>query len=98
MWFVGSVVWFRFSIALKKILIDGSDLIISNYSREYRVPLTRLRRIVELRFVSPQTIKLIFDEDVGPGASVIFLPTQKYLWPWQEHPIVKELRRLSDAR
>jgi hypothetical protein len=96
-WFLGSVVWYRFCIPLKRVLMNGSDLIISNYVREVRVPLRRIRRVSEGRFQNPRSIRVFFDEDVGFGASVLFMPTQKFVWPWQEHPIAEELRRQSGS-
>jgi hypothetical protein len=94
-WLIGSIVWYRSCIPLKRVLISGGDLIISNYAREVRVPLARIRRISEGRFQNPRSKRLVFNKDIRFGASVLFMPTQRFLWPWQEHPIASELRRLS---
>jgi hypothetical protein len=96
-WIIGTAVWYRCCIPLKRVSINGGDLIISNYARQVRVPLRRIRRISEGRFQNPRSIKLAFDEDFGFGASVSFMPAQIFLWPWQEHPIAKQLRQLSNA-
>jgi hypothetical protein len=67
---------YRCCIPLKRVLINGGDLIVSNYARQVRVPLRRIRHISEGRLQNPRSIKLVFDEDFGFGASVSFLPAR----------------------
>jgi hypothetical protein len=96
-WVIGTAVWYRCCIPLKRVSMNGGELIVSNYAREIRVPLRRIRRISESRFQNPRSIKLAFDEDLGFGASIVFIPAQIFLWRWQEHPIARQLRQLSNT-
>jgi hypothetical protein len=96
-WVLGTGIWYRYCIPLKRVSIDGGDLIVSNYVNEVRVPLSRIRRVSEGRFQNPRTITVVFDEDSKLGASILFMPPARFIWPWQEHPVAKQLRQLSQT-
>jgi hypothetical protein len=95
---IGTAVWRISCIPLKKVLLDGNDLIISNYSRQVRVSLRHVTRISEGRFANPRCIRVAFDERIGFGTRMSFMPEQRFLWPWQEHPTARELRRSTGAK
>jgi hypothetical protein len=42
-WITGSAFWYRLCVPLKKVTMNRNELIISNYAREIRVPLGRIR-------------------------------------------------------
>ncbi|HEY1755328.1 MAG TPA: hypothetical protein VGG72_08020 [Bryobacteraceae bacterium] len=92
---IGAAVW-RYFIPLKRVSMNGGDLIVSNYVREVRVPFRRIRRVSESRFEHPRSIKIFFDEDTGFGAMILFLPVFMFR-PWREHPTTKRLRELSGS-
>jgi PH (Pleckstrin Homology) domain-containing protein len=87
-----SVYWYY--IRLKKVAIDSDGLVISNYFREIRVPWRQIVDVSGSRWVNTHQVTVTFDRDIGFGASVIFMPKIRLLWPGQESPIAQELRDL----
>ncbi len=91
---LGGIFWYWICGRLKKVVLDGDDLIVSSVSREIRVPLRRITSVTASRMTNPPRITLKFDGDIGFGRSVIFMPPTKFLWPFQEHPMAEELREI----
>lgn len=95
---IGSCLLAMYSSRLRKVILDGEWLVISDYSRspsEFRVPLTSVSEIRASRWSKTKDVVLFFYDDVGFGNRVRFLPKTRFLWPWQEHPIAAELRQLT---
>ncbi len=98
---VGMIGWgvlAGYASRLRKVILDGETLVISDYSRssrEVRIPLTTVSEIRASRLSKTKVVVLFFDEDFGFGKRVRFLPKARFLWPWQEHPIAAELRQLT---
>jgi hypothetical protein len=90
----GSLLWMRV-FRFKKVALDGEFLVISNSGHELRVPLAEVARISYPRWYDPAPITLVFTRDLGFGNVVTFLPRLRILLPWQEHPLVSELRELT---
>lgn len=82
---------------LKKVAIDSDGLVIYNYRREVRVPWRQIVDVSGSRWVNTRQVTVTFDSDTGFGTSIIFMPKARLLWPFQEHPIAKELRDLMLA-
>ena len=84
---------------LKKVTLDGAELIISDYFREIHVPLTKISEVRGSRMSKMHYIKVQFDPALGFGGSIIFMPKWRFVWPFQEHPCAQELReRIESAR
>ena len=89
--------WFLFwyGSRLRKVILDGETLIISNYSREVSVPLTSVSQVKGSRLAKTKDVIITFDHDIGFGDRVVFLPKTRLLWPWQGHPVAAEMRELT---
>jgi hypothetical protein len=79
---------------LKRVAIDADGLVVSNYAREIRVPWGSISRVAGSRMINPPHITVTFNHDMDFGASIIFMPPVRLLWPFQEHPAARELRDL----
>jgi hypothetical protein len=77
---------------LKKVTLVGSELIISNYSQEIRVPLSRVTEVKGSRMSKTHHITIKFDPNLGFDGSIIFMPKVRFMLPFQEHPLARELR------
>jgi hypothetical protein len=88
------LVMYRYLGRLKKVTLDGNTLVISNYFSEARVPLKDVVEVTGSRWANTRQVTLTFDRDTAFGASIIFMPQARFLWPGQEHPIARELREL----
>ena len=73
-------------------------MIISNFGREIRVPLTEVEKIKRGQSGTP--IKLVLRHDTGFGRSIEFWPSlyPGYMRPWTPHPLVAELQGLVRQR
>jgi hypothetical protein len=79
---------------LKTVELDGNDLLISNFGEPIRVPLDTVSA-VKGGLGGKNPIKLEFRIATDLGESIRFMPMPVSLWPWQRHPLVKELRDLA---
>jgi len=83
------------AFTFKDVELDGNDLIISYFGRQARVPLNTVSA-VKGGLSGKNPIKLQFRIPTDFGESISFVPIQRRsMWPWQRHPIVAELQRLS---
>ena len=92
---LGACLFFWHGSRLRKIILDHDTLIISNYSREVSVPLTSISQVKGSRWAKTKDVIITFDHDIGFGDKVVFVPKTRWLWPWQEHPIAAEMRKLA---
>lgn len=81
------------AFSLKTVELDGGDLLISNFGEQIRVPLNTVAA-VKGGLGGKNPIKLEFRIATDFGESIRFLPTQRSMWVWQRHPLVKELEGL----
>ncbi len=89
-----SIYWYY--VRLKKVTLAGSELIISNYSREIRVPLTSITEVKGSRMSKTRQITVRFDPALGFGGSIVFMPKWRLVFPFAEHPMAQELRDLIE--
>ena len=84
---------------LKKVGLEGSNLVISNYRQTIEVPLASIDAVEEtfrFRRWTPW-VWVIFREPTGFGKKIVFLPFITQSTPTSEsHPIVGELKHLAD--
>jgi len=83
LWVAGSVMIYWLCGHLKRVAISADGLVVSNYAREIRVAWASIRGVAGSRMINPPHITITFDHDVGFGKSIIFMPTVRFLWPFQ---------------
>jgi hypothetical protein len=81
------------ALRVKIVELDGNDLLISYFGKRIRVPLNAVAAVE--RGLGGSPIKLEFRIATDFGESIKFVPPQRSMWPWQRHPLVKELRGLA---
>jgi len=82
---------------LKRISIEGSDLIISNFRRECRVPLSNISDVTENVMINIHPVWIHFRRPTEFGQKIMFMPTARMFAFFSTHPIVAELKRLSQG-
>ena len=92
---LGACLFFWHGSRLRKVTLDRELLVISSYSREVSVPLTSISQVKGSRWAKTKDVIITFDHDIGFGDKVVFVPKSRWLWPWQEHPIAAEMRKLA---
>lgn len=89
---VALVIWWTIG-ALKRIDLDGDELVISNYLTEIRVPLSGVEAISGRSVTDPKRYTLTFGEPTEFGRRVSFMPPMVWSFnPWAEPEEVGELR------
>ena len=79
---------------LKTVEIAGDDLAISNFFKTIKVPLSRISDVTECRWINSHPVWVHFKETTEFGTKIMFMPGGR-VWPFTAHPIVRELKRLS---
>ena len=92
-WLLGSTLILWQTAQLKSVSIEGTDLLVSNYLHEARIPAHLIDKVWHRRWVSPRTIQIRFRQETPFGKRVAFVPKGGSLF--REHPIVAELRAAS---
>ena len=86
--------------SLKRVSIEDTDLVISNYIKTIRVPLSQIQSVSENFFFSPKLIWITFKTPTTFGRKIKFIPVislRDFFCAFRSHSIVKELRELSEA-
>ena len=89
---VGGIFISRFCVRLKRVVLDDTALLVSNYRQELTIPLQDVERVSELRWVNihPVTIHLLRPSEFGDR--IVFIPTFRIFSWGSRHPVVDELR------
>jgi hypothetical protein len=95
LFFAGFVYACVMTFRLKTVELDGDDLIVSNFGEQARIPLSAVAAVKGGRG-GKNPIKLEFRIATDFGEAIRFQPPQQrsVLWPWQQHPLVAELKSL----
>jgi len=86
---VGYVFWFAYQ--LKRVRFDGTALYVSNYRQECRIQLADVDHVSERRWMRSRPIRVVLHQPCDFGSDFIFMPTARFSFGWDEHPIVAEL-------
>lgn len=93
-WVVGSTVILWLCAGLKRVRVDGNDLVVSNYLREIRIPLSDIAGVGENRWINMHPVTIRLKAKSVFGDAVTFMPKTRML-TWRPHPIVAELKQLA---
>jgi len=86
------------ALPLKRVVLDGTNLIISNYRSSIVVPLREVRGVGANERLCAETVTLTFRAPTAFGDRVVFLAGGRLFRRWSPNPIVGELRGIiSDA-
>ena len=92
---VASVVY---CVPLKRVRVsdDGESLLVSNYLREWEIPVGLITAVTQNRWLKLRPITIHLRIDPGCGTRVVFMPPLRlnFLF-WREDPEVNELRALA---
>jgi len=88
----GSAFIYWCCVRLKRVSLDGSSLVISNYLKEIVVPLRELKSVSEIRWINIHPVTLSFRRETAFGKSVVFMPRMRWFSFLSSHPVVDELR------
>lgn len=95
---VALAVWF--TAPLKSVRVgDDGDLVVSNYLKEWRIPVSMITEVKQNRWLKMRPITVQLRADMGCGTRVVFMPPWRFrLLFWHEDPEVEELRELAGIR
>jgi hypothetical protein len=91
---IGSLfIWFS-GYDLKKVSVDGDEIIISNYLKTCRVPMSEIVAVTENRMINPKLIWIYFKHRTPLGQRIKFTPVNsfgdRFLFG-RKHAVVKYL-------
>ncbi len=86
----GSLFICWFGLRLKNVYRDGEDLLVGNFRKLTRVPLSVVARVRQVPFLSPPTVVIEFKSPTVFGKSIRFVPRSRW-----EGPAVGTLREAA---
>jgi hypothetical protein len=94
-WLLGSVVIWGMCGRLKRVRLNGTNLMISNYRYEITVPISDIAHVKQNRLVNLRPIFLTFKRETPFGHTVTFMPRRSFRM-FSEDEIVVRLRRMAN--
>ena len=96
-WFVGGLLIWRNCARLKRVQLDGGTLLVSDYRTTIRVPARDIEEVTENRWISMHPVTLHFRRPTEFGNEVVFMPKVRPFGFVSSHPVVAELRALTQG-
>lgn len=84
--------WLSYRLTVVSVLDD--TLIISDYFKEIRVPLSDVFDVKEMRWMQPYWITIHFRKSTEFGETVMFVPPFRFASFWIANPLVNEIKEL----
>ena len=91
---VGACAFCFLLFPLKIVHIVPGSIVVSNFFKTIQVPFSQISNVTEWRWINIRPVWIHFKEPTEFGTKIMFMPTL-HLWPFRAHPIVGELKRLS---
>ena len=89
---IGGLIWWTVA-PLKRVVLSGDDLLISNYLTEISVPLSAIESINGPSTTNPKRYTVTFAEPTEFGRTFTFMPPMVWsMNPWAASEVVSELR------
>jgi hypothetical protein len=85
---------------IKSVEADEYYLYISNYLKTIKAPLSAIAEVYEDRFINIRPITIKFRTTTEFGDKIVFIPywSPAAFFPYQSHPVIEELHRLTKGR
>ena len=79
---------------LKKVIINGDKLVVSNFLKTINIPISEISYIRENRVINIHPISIYLKNPTDFGSKITFIPVSRWYLPFGTHPIYKELDAL----
>lgn len=97
LWAVGSFFLWGICGRLKRVRLDGTTILISNYRDEIAVSADEIAAVKQNRLINLRPVILTFKNETRFGRTVIFMPRTSFRI-FSEDEIVERLRRAGHLR
>lgn len=77
---------------IKKVCIEGKELVVTNFLATERMDLSKIQTVDGSSFLSPRLVWLILSEPCSFGTRITFLPKHRLTKGLGKHPLVYELK------
>ena len=90
----GSALLARWLDRAKRVWLDDTGLLVSDYRRETRIQPGEIDEIRSTHWIYPARITITLRRPTIFGAKIVFFPTEREFRPGQPHPVAQELGKL----
>ena len=98
---VGAPIFLWFAAGLKRVRREGTDLLVSNYWRELRIPAAEIKQVYQSWAVMPWRVVIEMRAPTDLGGTFVFIPRFRdrigSASLGGRHPVVEEIRAMCDA-
>jgi len=77
---------------LKRVFLEGENLVVTNYFQSLQVPCAIIAEIQERRLLNIRPVWLFFTIQTAFGYRIAFIPRMGVVPFWKSHPVVQLLR------
>ena len=93
----GTSVLFRLGTKrLQEVWLEDGEVIVLAAGRRTHIPLREVTEVRESRGQKIKTIKLRLRRPSAVGQEIRFIPVHRFQAPFTDHPVVQELREMSE--
>jgi hypothetical protein len=96
-WLVGSALIWWTCARLKRVELDGSMLVISNYRDDIRVDVTDIASVRQNRLINLRPVTVTFKRPTRFGQAITFMPQVSFRM-FSEDEIVSRLRTMAGVQ
>jgi hypothetical protein len=93
-WAIGTAFLLLTCARLKRVKLDGANLVISNYRRDVTVPVSEIADVRQNRLLNLRPVTITFKRQTSFGSAIIFMPCASSRL-FSEDDIVTRLRSLA---
>jgi hypothetical protein len=95
-WILGSALVCWTNAGLKRVRLDGQQLLLSNYVREICIPISAIIDVRQNFWLKSRPITIYFGGATKFGNQATFIPKWRLrIRFWREDPVVDELRQMA---
>jgi hypothetical protein len=96
-WAIGTAFLLLMCGRLKRVKLDGANLVISNYRHEIAVPVGEIADVWQNRLINLRPVTITFRTETPFGRAITFMPCASFRL-FSEDEIVTRLRSLAGLR
>ena len=95
-WIAGTSFIFWACARLKRVRVEESAILVSNYLKEIRIPFDAIAAVTENRWLNIYLVTIHFRSATEFGDRIIFMPRTR-IFGLRSHPVVAELREMAQV-
>ena len=97
-WIMGAAFTYWSCAPLKEVSVDDNFLYVSNYLKEFAIPLSEICDVTENVWINIHPVTIHLKSPSEFGNKIVFMPKRRMFALFGSHPVVSELKELARVK